>query len=357
MRTIEKILDLARWAPSGDNTQVWRFEILADDHVLVHGFDTRHWCVYDLDGHASQLAVGALLETLTIAATAHALRADITRRPDTPDTHLLFDVRLVQDASIAPSPLLPCIETRSVQRRPMGSRVLDGGEKGALEAAAAPYRIVWFDGFAARARIAKLNFDSAEIRLTIPEAYATHSRVIEWGARFSEDRIPEVAVGVDPLTAKLMKFVMKSWPRVEFFNRWLFGTLAPRVQLDFVPGLACSAHAYLIAPTRPTSIEDNISAGAAIQRLWLTCEKLGLQSQPEMTPLIFSHYARANKRFTEQPRAHAQAEDLASRLSLLLTDHDINLAVWACRIGRRRRTPGRSLRRPLKHLQKQGDGG
>ena len=31
--TLLKILDLARWAPSGDNTQPWRFEIVADDHI------------------------------------------------------------------------------------------------------------------------------------------------------------------------------------------------------------------------------------------------------------------------------------------------------------------------------------
>ncbi|WP_341643733.1 nitroreductase family protein [Thauera sp. SDU_THAU2] len=33
--TLLEILNLARWAPSGDNTQPWKFEILADDHVAV----------------------------------------------------------------------------------------------------------------------------------------------------------------------------------------------------------------------------------------------------------------------------------------------------------------------------------
>ena len=58
LTTEEKILDLARWAPSGDNTQPWRFEISGDLQVVVHGFDTRDHCVYDLRGHASQLALG-----------------------------------------------------------------------------------------------------------------------------------------------------------------------------------------------------------------------------------------------------------------------------------------------------------
>lgn len=72
---IVKILDLARWAPSGDNTQPWRFEIVADHHVAVHGHDTRDWCLYDLDGHASHMAHGALLETIRVAATAFGLES------------------------------------------------------------------------------------------------------------------------------------------------------------------------------------------------------------------------------------------------------------------------------------------
>lgn len=351
MRTIEKILDRARWAPSGDNTQVWRFEILSDDHALIHGFDTRHWCVYDLDGHASQLAVGALLETLSIAASSHGLRADIVRRTDTPDTHLLFDVHLVADSQVMPDPLADGIESRSVQRRPMGSRPLTADEKASFEAAVAPYGVVWFETLADRARIAKLNFDSAEIRLTIPEAYATHIRVIEWGARFSEERIPELAVGVDPMTARLMQFVMKSWPRVEFFNRWLFGTFAPRVQLDYIPGLACSAHAYLIAPARPATIDDHIAAGRALQRLWLTAERLSMQSQPEMTPLIFNQYARAGKAFTGTASALDRARSLSARLEGLLGNEALDRAVWVCRMGRKRNSPGRSTRRPLGALQ------
>ena len=350
MRVIEQILDLARWAPSGDNTQPWRFEIIADDHVLIHGLDTRHDCVYDLEGHASQLAHGALLETLRIAATGHGLRADWTRRPDTPDTHLLYDVRLVADPSVRPDPLIPCIETRSVQRRPMWGARLSTEERSALEAAAHPFKVRWFESFADRLRIARLNFANAKIRLTIREAYEVHKRVIEWGVRFSEDRIPEVAVGVDPLTAKTMRWVMKSWERVEFFNKWFAGTLGPRIQLDLIPGIACSAHACLIAPEPATSIEHRVAAGAAVQRFWLTCEQLGLQHQPEMTPLIFSRYARQRTRFTQSEPALALSERLNRSLEKEPGISDLERISWLCRVGRRTTMPGRSLRPPLNRM-------
>jgi len=114
MTPVEEILDLARWAPSGDNTQPWRFEIVSPSHFVVHGFDTRADCVYDLDGHSSQLAVGGLLETIGIAATKFGRTATTSRRPDTPDTHLLFDVRLAPSPKVTVSDLVPAITVRSV---------------------------------------------------------------------------------------------------------------------------------------------------------------------------------------------------------------------------------------------------
>src|SRR5688500_8388197 len=94
MRVTEQILDLARWAPSGDNAQPWRFEITAEDRIAIHGHDTRDWCLYDFDGHASHMAHGALLETLRIAATTFGLDARWERRLGTPDTAPVYDVRL-----------------------------------------------------------------------------------------------------------------------------------------------------------------------------------------------------------------------------------------------------------------------
>jgi len=59
---LKTVLDHGRWAPSGDNMQPWRFKLLDNSHFDIHGFDTRKHCVYDLNGHASQLALGMLLE-------------------------------------------------------------------------------------------------------------------------------------------------------------------------------------------------------------------------------------------------------------------------------------------------------
>ena len=351
MQVCEEILDLARWAPSGDNTQPWRFEIKGEREVVVHGFDTRDHCVYDLDGHPSQIALGALLETMAIAATGHGLRAEVARRLDIPDEKPTFDVRFVPDRQLRPSPLIPYIKVRAVQRRPLSTRPLTAEQKSILEASVAPgYEMIWFETWAERWRVAKLLFRNAKLRLTLPEAYAVHRAVIEWNAQFSEDRIPDQAVGVDPATAKLMQWVMQSWPRVEFFNTWLAGTLMPRLQLDLVPGLACAAHFGLGAKKAPVSIDDYVAAGRAIQRCWLQVARLGLWLQPEMTPVIFGRYHREDLVYTSSAPARSLGERVASEFEALMGKNRAARIVVLARLGGGKAPFARSTRIPLSRL-------
>lgn len=348
---LRRILDLARWAPSGDNTQPWLFEILDDEHILVHGLDTRDRVVYDLDGHASQLAIGAMLETMAIAASAEGRATTIERRPETPETHMLFDVRFHPEADMLPDPLLPCIKTRVVQRRPLSTQPLSSEQKQAF-ARSLPegYDIVWFEGLFQRWRFAKFMFNNAKVRLTIPEAYEVHKSVIEWGARFSADKIPDQALGVDRLTVRFMRWAMVSWSRVCFFNTYLLGHLLPRLQMDLLPSLRCGAHFALLSTDPPVSVDNYLAAGRALQRFWLTATHLGWLIQPEMTPVIFGRYHRRGLGFTQSQTALAQAGQLNESLVGMLGVANVERLFFMGRIGTGSLPRARSLRKELEQL-------
>lgn len=349
-RPLDDILDRARWAPSGDNRQSFRFEIVDDSHVVVHAFDTRHDCVYDLDGSASQIALGALLETMRIAASVHRLRLDVTRRAGAAVEAPLVDVRLTADASIEPDRLSAFIETRTVNRRPLGRRPLTAVERSALLASVGDdHDVVWREG-SARRRVASLLFKSARLRLTMPEAYLVHRDAIEWGATFSNDRVPEAAVGLDPVTARLMRWVMQSWDRVHFFNRFLAGTWAPRLQLDVLPALMCAAHFVLVAKRPAEGIDDFIAGGRALQRFWLTADQLGLQLQPELTPLIFARYFRARLTFSKTDGMTRDAGRIATLLEAEVGKAAAEGAVFMGRVGAGNAAKSRSLRLPIERL-------
>ena len=347
MTPIEQVLDLACWAPSGDNTQPWRFEITGERSCIVHAFDTRRHCVYDLTGAPSQIAVGAMLETARIAATGIGMRADVVRL-DSGEEQPLFDVRLVEGDARHADPLIPFITKRCTNRRPYSRRPLTAAEKAALQdSVGSAYSLVWLEG-PRRAEVARLLFASANIRLTIPEAYEVHRSVIEWNAQFSETKIPDQAVGLDPIGLALMRWAMKSWERTSFLSRYLGGTLLPRFQLDFLPGLGCAAHVLILAARPPEGIDDYLQAGAAVQRFWLTATRLGLQHQPEMTPLIFAGYSSKQIRFSSDPVAVSSAARIAERLGHLVgATEQVARVVWMGRLGAAPNPTARSLRRSI----------
>lgn len=346
---VEQILDLARWAPSGDNAQPWRFELIDESQFVIHGHDTREHCLYDRDGRPSQISLGALIETAALAASRFGLAAQSTRRLNLPETRPTFDIRLLPTPGLPVDPLWHAIPERSVQRRPLSRRPLTASQRQILQSAVGPdYELLWFEG-RHRWDWARLLWANAGLRLRLPEAFDTHRSVIEWGARFSKTCIPDQALGIDSITIAIMRRAMASWSRVEFMNRWLGGTLMPRVLMDWVPALACAAHIAILAKTPPKTTDDYVAGGRAVQRFWLCATQLGLQHQPAATPLVFSRYVREGRVFT----THAGERQLAANLAIMLDqmlDQRADRAVWLGRIGIGQRADSRSVRCPLKDL-------
>ncbi len=350
---IEEIIELARWAPSGDNTQPWRFEIVDDKHMVVHGFDTRKDCVYDFRGHGSHLAHGALLESISLAASGHGLKANISYRTESHAEHPLFDVIFTEEPNLHPDPLLLFIRDRSVQRRPYSTRSLTHDEKKTLTASVEPlYQIEWLEGLPLKLQMAKLLSRAGKLRLSIPEAYEVHRKIIQWDAQYSEDRVPDQAIGIDKITLRLMRWVMKSWHRVDFFNTFLAGSLVPRIELDIIPAVACAAHFFIIAKDKPDSIMDYIQAGRVLQRFWLSATKLNLQLQPEMSPLIFRNYHFNGVPVSIKKGADQAASEIAQKLNSLVKNTDAGKEiVFMGRIGSGRKSSARSVRLPLERLK------
>ncbi|HEY0587381.1 MAG TPA: molybdopterin biosynthesis protein MoeY [Pseudoduganella sp.] len=345
---IVAILEKAKWAPSGDNDQPWRFEIIDASRVRVHCADTSGHCVYDLEGWPSQIAMGAMFETMAIAATAHGLATAVQRCEGCSDKEPVFDVTFTAQPGMSPDPLISAIERRSVQRRPMSRRALSADEKQALEqAVGSGFTVQWLEG-GARMDAARLMYNNARLRLLMPEAYTVHKRVIKWGKDTSAWGVPDQALGVDNMTLRLMKWAMVSWDRLKTMNT-LMGTWAPRLQMDLVPGLACAAHFVLRARVQPRSVADYVAAGRAVQRFWLTLTQLGLVMQPEMTPLIFSSYVRNGREFTATGKLRQMAAGLAGQFDALL-GQQAGTPVFMGRLGQGKQAAARSTRPELADL-------
>jgi hypothetical protein len=236
-------------------------------------------------------------------------------------------------------------------------RALPPAQKAALEASLPPgFRVSWYEGFGTRLRFAKMLFHSAKLRLITPEAYEVHRDIIEWYAQTSEDKVPDAALGASAPTVAMMRMALKSWERVAFFNRFMAGTWAPRIELDVIPALACAAHFTIESDKPPHSIDDYVAAGRAAQRFWLAVAAEGMQLQPEITPLVFSRYARQGRAFSRVPEAAPLAARVRGRLEELIGVEAAERTVFMGRVGHGAAATARSVRKPLQALLWSADG-
>lgn len=347
---VTRILEEAKWAPSGDNTQPWQFQIVDKMHFNVITEDTRNWCVYDIDGKASMLAVGALLENITIAAAGQQLKAEFRYQNNGTRDNPVISVALTEQESKQSHPLQAAITQRVTQRRPFKTTPLTIEQKENLTASVGPdYQVLWAEKDK-KTQMALTMFRSANIHLSIPEGFQVHKRIIAWGVRYSEDKIPDQAIGLDPIAVMLMKWTIKSWKRVAFLNKYMAGTLLPRIQLNLIPGLKCAAHFTIVARQEPKTPDDFIQAGRALQRFWLTATSLGLLLQPEMAPLLFCRFSLKGIKFTKDTHALKLASELPDALIKVFGDHKALNRVFMGRLGTGKSPKSRSIRKSLKDL-------
>ncbi|KAF0971764.1 hypothetical protein FDP41_009987 [Naegleria fowleri] len=364
--TVKNILDIARWAPSGDNMQTWKFEIKSEKEFIVHANDTRDHCVYDLDGHGSHMGLGALLECIDIASKEFSMRAHFHAASQEDEMKIRVSLSPMFNSSEEKDPLFQYLKERCVHRRMFKTTPLTGHEKQKLEESVAKlgFKVLWFESFSERLEMAKLMFMNGQLRLTCEEGFPTHSSIIEWNSQFSSDKIPDMAVGLDPISTKLMKWALQSWSRVNFLNKYLGGSLLPGFQLDFLPGIACGAHFVFISqrPHSPVSTQDYIQVGRALQRFWLTATQLDLRLQPETTPIIFSNYVRHRIKFSKSEESLRKAKNIERMLRDIVNGHPeakhLSLdgtplheqIAFAGRVGHAEKPKARSLRKSLDEL-------
>lgn len=345
---VERILDAAHWAPSGDNAQPWAFEVQSEERfdVLVrieagNVYEYRH-------GEPTLISAGTLLENIAIAAPSQGKSAQWQYQGLAGNVHRI-GVQL-NPGPVSQHPLLDQIERRSVDRRPYQTRALSAADKAALsDAVGGEFSLEWHESSATRRKVAGLTRLATDIRLRIPETFAIHNKIVDWKNTFSPDAIPSRALGLDAMTLKIMRWTLAKRARTEMANR-MGSPFFAGLQMDFLPGLFSAAYFTFRLKQRPAGEAEEASqllrVGQAVQRFWLTAAQRGLALQPCLATLAFAHYGRAKEPFTTSAAERAKAEALARRAEAVLSD--VPSLRFIGRIGfPKAKLESRSLRRPL----------
>ncbi len=347
---ILKILNRARWAPSGDNIQPWRFRVMSDmsaEVILLADNDS----ILAIDNMALLQSFGAFIETTRIAATIFGYRLDITTIPTDTTIQSIKTIRmtLVVDANIAPDPLHSMIEIRSVARGLYVRRRLSADDRAALQQAVGHgFDLIFLEGRDKR-RLFKIHWINNKIRMFWHRIFDNYRRTIVWSALHTSQYLPSHALGMSPPTHMLFKHLLKSWRVFQIIIQYGGGFISSFIEIDLMPNIFCAANILFIAKKKPSTDDDFIAAGAAIQRFWLTAQSRGILHQPNFLPLAMN--AHAVRGIPESPDIEKLCRaQRAEWVGVLGDDSTVDRLVWTGRIGYGTLGPSRSLRLPLDEL-------
>ncbi len=349
LSNIQKILDKARWAPSGDNEQPWRIQITSSDSCDVtvgYFLDTP----FHLKRIPDQIALGSLLETFHIAASDLGFQVQCNVKERT-DAAPIYQLSVVAAPDVSRDPLADFIEKRAVNRFPYSRKSLSEDQKQQVQKnLPSGYTMIWFEENR-RMDFANLVFQAGVIRYALPEMFAVHSKIVDWQKDLSPDKVPSKAMGVPLVFLPLIKWLLAKPEHMEGYNRFFKGDVSTALQLEFLPSILSAAGIAIIADKAPVTPQDWVQAGRAIQRFWLTAASLGLSHQPAFTPLIFSKYVDQGSPLSLVEAINIKNKKLCHDLAVLLGgDAQKHRAIWMGRVGFAKPVTSRSVRLSLEDL-------
>ena len=190
---LEEILNAARWAPSGDNAQPWRFEVRGESGDRAFG---GAGCAQDLSISRRRVRrcwrvarcwrVYGSRRVRGAGGWSGTLKRWINRPRK---QRITVDFMPADD--VEPDRLFSQLHLRSVNRRAYRARRLTVAEKSALaQTLGDELTIDWLKSTGSRWNIARLGGLATDIRLRSPEAFVVHRQVIDWARPFSPDGLP-----------------------------------------------------------------------------------------------------------------------------------------------------------------------
>lgn len=101
-------------APSGHNTQPWKFENI-ENGIIIHPDFSRALPIVDSDNHALYISLGCALENIIIAASTRGLESTVHYPVDAKSSiKVLFNTD--NKSNVTKDPLYDLISTRQVNR-------------------------------------------------------------------------------------------------------------------------------------------------------------------------------------------------------------------------------------------------
>ncbi|MBW4030531.1 MAG: Rv1355c family protein [Acidobacteria bacterium] len=341
---IDRIVDAARRAPSGGNVQPWRFE--SDGGEIRFYLVPERTSKMDVRHRASYLAIGAALFNARVAAAALHMVGQVQLFPESKSSLHVATLHLGEGMDPEIERLEPYLLSRSANRRIGHAVALDPAQldmmSRAVEKEGALLRVA-----TDRERIVRLGAMLAEadrMRFLIPEIHSQMMHEVRWPGHDSlEEGLDVRTLEMDPGSLGMMQLLGRA-DVMDNLREWRAGrVLGLRTQA------AINSSSGVMMLTVPR-VEPQwyVRAGAAMERLWLLGESLGLAMQPVIPLYMFANSEEELIELGGERRLHELSEQSERfREAWNISDNEAPSMVF--RVFQAEAPSVHSIRLPLEH--------
>jgi hypothetical protein len=345
---VQRVLEAGIRAPSGENSQPWRFQI-EEDRVWLFNYPEADQSLFNFHQNGSYVAHGALLENVKIAAGKLGYELKIVLFPDQNKENLVATIDFSGTAS-KNEPLFEAIEKRITNRKHYDASPLHENEKkGLLENNNSSVRLILIDDrekIATLARAASVSETMLVLNKQIHDFFFSHVR---WTPEENEKQPNGFFVDsleLNPQQAKGFK-LLRSWGRARILAKL---GVAKAIGRDNATTYA-TASAMLAIVIKDPMPYNLVLAGQVLEHAWLTATKLGLCAQPSTGVLFLAegvpHENWAN--FSEKQRETLLGAKTEIYQTLGVDHHKEHVAV-ILRVGRSEPPSAQAARFPMKNF-------
>ncbi|MFC6014165.1 Rv1355c family protein [Nocardia lasii] len=284
---VEAIIACAQRAPSGGNAQPWRMR--GDNDMIEIALDPTATTAMDIRLRGSAVAVGAALHNAAAAAAAHGRRTARTLTVDDPAAPLIARLRLSHGADPDLAADFPLALSRHTNRRlgmamPLPDTVIPALTDAAGAERASVHAIT---GTEELAEAALLLGASDRVRYLTPQLHEQFYAELRWPGE-------DLRTGIDvrtlePAPDELAK--LRVGRRADVMDRlreWSAGSALGEFTVDRVRASSALVAITVTAADGEPDLAAYARGGAALERVWLRAQLLGLAVQPVSPVFLYA---------------------------------------------------------------------
>ncbi|MES2436945.1 MAG: nitroreductase family protein [Patescibacteria group bacterium] len=283
---IRLILNQAVFAPSGDNSQPWKFTLNANK-LKIYNLPNKDHPLLNFQQRGSYIAHGALVENINILSSGFGLKADFKFFPKSDEKDLIAIVDFTNASVRTDHELASSIILRHTNRKAYKSTEIELDIQNYILECKYPNSNLNLHWISNRKQIEKISIASSKmekIALETKELHHNFFKDIIWNKndyKSGKEGLYIKTLELPIIIEKIFKF-LKYWPIAKMLNTLGFSSLAAFGNSK----LYSKSGAYIAISSKSTTQIDYIQCGILMQNLWLRTTNKGLSLQP-VSGIIF----------------------------------------------------------------------